>query len=116
MKTVKVNTKTLLEKVRKNRDEHRKVFEKAYTGFRVAVIKQLDEMTVAAKAGRRFPLHFSLIEPIDQTREYDRAIEMLDMSVDEVTELSQSEFAQLVMDDWSWKKQFTDSTAAYLNG
>ncbi len=39
--------------------------------------------------------HNSLVQPVDQTKEYDRAIKMLEMCVDETIELSGAEFCQL---------------------
>jgi hypothetical protein len=114
MDTVKVNRDELLKAVQSNREQHRNTFEKACVGYRKEVIARLDAMLTDAKAGKRIVQSVGLIEPMDQTKDYDRAIRMLQMSVDETIELSQTEFAQYVMDDWRWKDQFTNSTMNYV--
>jgi hypothetical protein len=51
---------------------------------------------------------------MDQTKDYDRVIRMLEMTVDEIITIGAVEFQQYVMDDWTWKEQFTASNSAYL--
>ena len=58
--------------------------------------------------------YFKLDAPINQIKEYDRAIKMLEMSVDNDITLSEQEFAEYVLDDWHWKNQFTLTNSAYL--
>jgi hypothetical protein len=55
----------------------------------------------------------NLIEPMDQTRDYDRAITMLDMTTADDIELTPEQFQCYVMDDWSWKHQFSASNSNY---
>lgn len=113
MGTVTVNRVNLLETVKANRQEHRKEFESACVGYRKEAIKHLEEMLDEAKQGKRIRRAIGLVEPMDQTKDYDRIIKMLEMSVDEDIELTQSEFAQYVMDDWAWKGQFISSVSTY---
>jgi hypothetical protein len=54
-----------------------------------------------------------LLVPEDHTEDYDRVLTMARMSVDEVGELSEDEFAMYVMDQWSCKNAFTRITARY---
>jgi hypothetical protein len=114
MKTVKVKTDELLGIVKSNRDAHRDMFEKAMAGYRKQAIAELDRAITDAKAGRKITRYLSLVEPIDQTKDYDRVIEMLRMSVDEEVELTSTEFAQYVQDDWSWKDQFLATNISYI--
>lgn len=113
MTKVKMRRSTLLEQVRQNRKRHRKVFEEAQVGYRAAVIKELDVMLSEARSGRRIRRVVSLAEPVDQTREYDRVIRMLEMTEEEQFELTELEFSQYVMDDWSWKSAFLTSNMRY---
>jgi hypothetical protein len=53
------------------------------------------------------------VEPVDQTREYNKVIRMLEMSTEDVIELQEHEFSQYVLDDWGWKGQFLASNSAY---
>lgn len=113
MKTVKVNRLQLLEKVKANRTTHRTTFEEALDGYREQAIKELEASLAEAKAGKRIRRGLELVEPMDMTREYDRVITMLEMSVEEELEVTQQEVMQYVMDDWNWKHQFEAVSAAY---
>ena len=113
MQTVKIKRDELLEVVKKNRAAHRQIFEEAQGGYRKAVIKELDAMLAEARSGKRIRRTVSLVEPVDQTREYDRVIRMLEMSADDTVELQNHEFAQYVMDDWTWKRAFLASNMHY---
>ena len=52
MHSVKVKRQELLDVVRKNREAHRDIFEKARVGYRRQAIAELDVMLADAKAGR----------------------------------------------------------------
>lgn len=113
MGVVKVKKDDLLARVRDNRDKHRAIFEDAVKGFRTKAVELLEQRLEDARKGRRINIHINLPTPIDQTREYDRIIKMLEMSVDQEIELTQTEFTNYVMDDWSWKKMFSSTNAMY---
>jgi hypothetical protein len=55
----------------------------------------------------------SIPRPEDHTADYNRAIKMIEMHEGDTITLGEDEFAQLVMDDWAWKRQFLDSSAMY---
>jgi hypothetical protein len=114
MRSVKIDCKKLLDIVKKNRENHRKTFLEALDGYREAVVAELEKMLDEAKRGRRIRRGIELVEPMDQTKDYDRVIKMLEMSEDQVVELTSQEFAQYVQDDWHWKQQFDHSTVNYL--
>ena len=114
MKNVKVQKSELIEKLKENRSNHRAIFEKALKGYRKKAIEVLDAALLDAKEGRHINTYIKLTEPIDQRKDYDRAIAMLEMSIDEEIEVTESEFAQYVLDDWDWKQQFMFTNSAYL--
>jgi len=91
------------------------VFLKALDGYQATVIKTLEAMLDDAKKGIRYTTTKQLVQPVDQTREYDRVIRALEMSVDTNIELTEDEFSQYVMDDWSWKHQFLMSNSTYTS-
>lgn len=114
METVRVKKDQLLSKVRENRRAHRDLFLKAQEGYREKVIEELDIMLRDAREGKKIRRGISLPEPIDQTRDYDRVVAMLEMSVDEYIELNPTEFAQYVLDDWQWKANTMHINSSYL--
>ena len=113
MNDVKVKKAEALEILRKNREEHRKIFLEALDGYKKQAIELLEKHIQAIKAGRVARVRVSIPEPEDYTRKYDRAIRMLEMSVDDIIELDEETFAQFVMDDWDWKRQFLSTNARY---
>lgn len=113
MQNVKIKKEKLLETLRENRTAHREIFLEAQEGFRAEAIKQLDAMLQAAKDGKKIRQSIGLIEPTDQTADYDRAIRMLEMSEDEVIELTELDFECYVLDNWRWKAQFLASNSSY---
>lgn len=115
MKTVKINVQELSTALRQNRDKHRAVFERALEGFRRVVIDELEGRLSDARKGKDIVLHIALEQPVDQTRDYDRAIMMCKMSAEGVVELTEREFASYVMDDWSWKKDWLLTNSTYMD-
>src|SRR4051812_39226012 len=102
MDSVRVSKVELLNKVRENRDAHRSLFLKAQEGFRLRAVEEMDEMLRLAREGREVRLYVGLTAPQDHTGDYDRAIQMLEMSQDEFVEIDQTTFAQLVRNEWAW--------------
>ncbi len=113
MNEVKVSREELVGKLTANRTKHREIFLDAQEGYREQAIIELDKMLAEAKSGKKIRRAVVLTEPMDQTADYDRAIAMLEMSVDQHIQLSETDFACYVMDEWSWKRQFSMSNMGY---
>lgn len=114
MDELKYDRDGLLVALKANRDNHRAEFEKAMIGYEIEAKEQLDAMIKKVSEGKRPIVQIILPMPQDHTKDYDRVIKMLEMTIFASVELSQSEFGQYIMDDWSWKAQFTSSTAGYM--
>ena len=110
---VRVNKDVLLERLRKNRDNHAQIVKEARAGYvakaQETLKKRLDELV----SGKLVSLRFSLEVPIDQTKEYDTVIGMLTMSTEDTLVLSATEYRCLVEDNWGWKQSFMLSNAPY---
>lgn len=113
MTNVTVKKSDLLEIVKKNRVEHREIFEEAVIGYREKMLALLTEMIEDIRKGKQVEHVIRMVQPVDQTRDYDRAIRMLNMSVDDTVELDEDTFANLVLDDWSWSRQFYTANSNY---
>jgi hypothetical protein len=55
----------------------------------------------------------SLTEPSDHTKDYDRVVAMLEMSVDETIILDAHDFDQYVMDNWDCSRFALSTNTAY---
>jgi hypothetical protein len=113
VENVRIRKDELLSVLEHNRSEHASIFEEAQAGYRRQVIAELDAMLAEAKAGRRIRRAVNLVEPVNQTAEYDRAIRMLKMSADEFIVLNENDFNCYVMDNWRWSQQFRSSNVGY---
>lgn len=113
MERVKVNKAELLKILETNRGKHRQIFEEACDGYQKAVVRELESQLKRAKEGIRRSIVISIPAPIDQTREYDRAIAMMKMSVEAEVLLTELDFRCYVLDDWDWKQKFLTSSRAY---
>lgn len=113
MQTVNIKRDVLLDILKKNRDEHRAIFLEAQKKYREEVITHLDRMLQDARDNKRIRTRVELIEPSDHTVEYERAIRMLELSTDDIIELTEHEFTAYVMDEWTWSRQWALSNAGY---
>ena len=115
MENVKIKKSELLEVLKKNRASHRSIFEEAQKGYREEAIRLLDKALKDAREGRKITTYIRLDVPINQTDDYNRAIKMIEMCVDENIEISETDFANYILDDWHWKTAFNTTNAFYLN-
>ena len=115
MKTVKVDRKQLLERVKANCAKHREVFEKALANYREFVIEELESMIDDARSNKPIRTIVNLQAPVDHTKDYERVIDMLEMSVNEVIELDEEHFAMYVRDEWHWSQTVAHLNTSYAN-
>ena len=116
MNAVKINRIELLNIVRANKETHIKDAKEAVEDYKKAVLKLTKENLELAETGdlvsiakfRGMPT-----KPMSYETAYTRAIRMLELSVDEVIEVVEDVFNQLVLDEWSWKNSFTASNSLY---
>lgn len=113
MNAIKVKKDDLLAKLRTNRELHEDEFNRAADGYRKRVIAALELRLSQAKNGQLPQMVFNLPTPINQTKEYDMAIGMLEMSVEDVIELEEHDYKQYVLDQWGWSQNVTATNAMY---
>lgn len=110
----RIEKKKLLDILAKNKKAHRGIFEEAVDGYRKKAISTLEENLKLVKANKKHRLvNFYLQVPEDHTRDYERAIKMIEMTTDQEILLGEQEFKSFVMDDWSWAAQFYASNSLY---
>lgn len=110
---IELDKPALIETLTKNRDQHRAVFEEACEGYRKMATERIAAMLKDAKEGRQIAQYVGLTVPTDHTGDYNRVITALTMSVDSRCALTEQQFAQYVMDDWEWRKNFLTAAGSY---
>ena len=116
MRSVKVEKNELLSIVRENKKKHVKEFEESVKDYKKGAITLAKRHVELAKSGELDQI--SAIKamppkPVSYEVEYERAIRMLELSVDTEIVLESDVFNQLVLDEWTWKNLFTATSALY---
>lgn len=110
-----MNRQELLGIVKENKEKHVEAYNESVEDFKVAVIKVAKSNVKLANTGNIEKMKFISFPtpPVSYETEYTRAIRMLELSIDEVIEVDEDIFNQLVLDEWSWKRSFQLSASLY---
>lgn len=113
MEKIKVDKKHLLDRLNKNRETHESEYLEANQGYIESVIDaQTKALQIAIDIGE-VQTYFDFNKPTNCLKSYNFAIEVCNMSIDDVIELTQREFQQYVMDEWEWSDNFKMVTDSY---
>lgn len=118
MNDIKVNRLAMLEIVKTNKEKHIAAFVEAVTDYKKLAIEISKKNLKIAKTGDldKFPqIKYLPAKPTSYESSYTRAIRMLEMSVDEVIEVDENTFNQIVLDEWVWKQSFVTTNSTYKN-
>lgn len=115
MQNVTVARKELLDKIKENAKTHKEEYNAAFVEYRKDAIEKLQAQLDKAQKGEAFLTHIALPTPENHSKDYERVISMLKMSVDETVELDAHAFDQYVLDNWSWKHTFAATNAMYTS-
>lgn len=116
MRDVKMNKVELLEIVRANKEKHVREFKESVEDYTKAALKIAQanlELAVTGDLEQIAKIKSLPAKPTSYEDAYTRAVRMLELSVDEVIEIEEHIFNQLVLDEWSWKQNFTASATLY---
>ena len=103
----------VLVALKKNLEEHRKIVREAQVGYRKQFEQELELKLAALRAGDRVNPNSELVVPPHHVEDYERAIQILEMCVDEEVELDEHEFQAYVRGQWSWQRQFLTTNSVY---
>ena len=112
MKNVKVKKHELMSILGTNRLKHIKEYEESLEEFKQAAIKTLTD-TLEDVKDKTTNISIHIPAPESYIKEYDRAIRMLELSVEDFIVLEEHEFKTLVQDEWSWKTEFLNNKTIY---
>lgn len=116
MNAIKMDRLQLLVIVKENLEKHLKEYAESVEDYKAGVLKITTANMKLAKTGDTEK--FAQIKSIPQAprsyeKEYNRAIRMLELSVEEIIEIEEDIFNQLVLDEWAWKHSFVTAGALY---
>lgn len=106
-------------------EEREKNFYEKITECKEAVASQFNK--IKDKIEKRQPLpgslsisaitvdnNLGLVHPEDHSKDYGRAISIMEASVYDEVSLTVDEFDAYVLNEWEWKKNFINSNSAYV--
>jgi hypothetical protein len=107
-------------------EEKKKTLDKAVEELKDDVNHQLGKLErkleekellphAVAFHGFRWDSSLGLQFPENHTKEYERAIRMMNASVYDEVKLSEHEFDSYVLNNWEWKNKFVVSNSLYLD-
>jgi hypothetical protein len=116
MNAIKMKRLELLGIVIANKEKHIADFVEAIADYKELVLKTAAANMKLAKTANLE--EFKRMKPTPAAPRsyedsYKRAIRMLELSVEDVIEVEEDVFNQLVLDEWQWKSSFTASNALY---
>jgi hypothetical protein len=113
----KVSKVELLAKLEENKAKHIAAHEKAMAGWKRKMREATSRATCMIDAGSLFVFPQYLSElmrvPRSYIESYDRAIEMVGLSVAEYIELSANDFDRLINDNWEWRGDWDATNSHY---
>lgn len=116
MKTVKIRKAELKAIVAKNATKHQTELKEAWDGYTKTCIEAFEGLLARFKNGEKVTdIYLHERPPEDHTKDYDRVLKMIDMSVDTEIELDQNDFSRYVLDEWEWKEMWAVSNSKYLS-
>lgn len=116
MNAIKMNRLELLGLVQANKIKHIEEFNEAVEDYKKLVLQYSAANLKLAKTAslEEFKKIKSLPgAPVSYEASYTRAIRMLELSVDDIIEVEEDVFNQLVLDEWTWKRSFTMANSTY---
>ena len=113
MESLSFKKSEVLDKLRENREEHMTIIVEAQKGYRKEAIKLFSDKLTSLKAGEKVDVSFHLPMPASYVDEFDNAIQMLEMSVDEEVELTDDEFKCYIRNKWTWQTRFLEANSSY---
>lgn len=102
--TLKVKVDELVKHLRTNKEEHLKEYSEAVEKYFEQLCENLEELRLDAESGikREDGYRIQLQHPQDASANYDKYINMLEMTEDDIIEIGVDEYEKFVEDNWEW--------------
>ena len=110
-----IKREDLLERVKKAREAHVEQYKKAKASWKKKLLAAAQAIVDAGERVRKYPGVLTELSrmPTCHTASFDRAIKLLELTVEEQIALEPHDFDKLIMGKWSWRETFVYTNAAY---
>jgi len=114
-RTIKVKKSDLLEKIKINKENHKKEYVEAVDAYRIEAKKQLNQQKKSLEKGN-LNIGLNLVAPVNMEAEYDKLIQIFEWEVEDHVELSTGEFNEYVLDETHFAVNAKILNSTYLAG
>jgi hypothetical protein len=111
LESVTIERNKLIEIVTANREKHVNAYTETMAEYKIKYRDRLLELHGLSERGTYDDV--KLRKPRTYVDDYDRALRMLELSVDNDITVTEHSFRQLVLDQWQWQHDFTETNALY---
>lgn len=116
MQTIEIHRDKLLPIIKENQKKHDDIYNAAVSGYWEKAEQVLQEKLAKVQAKQKIENYLGLAYPDNHADDYLRAISMIELSHQDVIDLSQQEFDQYVRNQWNWRSSFLTINSAYISG
>ena len=113
VKAINVKRFELIDALNNNKKKHVEDYDDAFKTWKEEVIVKLKELLDKFSSDPKTPLEINLPEPVCFVKEYDIAIGMMELEVNEIIEISEQDSRRFFLDQWSWSQSFLSNTMLY---
>lgn len=112
-RVIQLTKAKLIARITENEKKHIAAYNQAVKAYKVEALKQLAELTKAAKTGDT-SLRLNLTTPVDNRKNYAKIREMFEWDNRDEIELEQQEFNEYVLDETEYARHAQMSNSMYL--
>ena len=110
-------TTSVLDKLRKNLDEHKVLVATARQGYLAEAERLLKKRLRDLRSGKSTSLHFNLAPVQDHSRDYETVISILELHLEAggaTIQLNSQDVIKYIRNEWDWKRNFDEITTSYV--
>ena len=112
-RSITVKKADLIAKIKENKENHVKEFDKAVVAYKVEALKQLAKQTERVEEGA-LNAQLDLITPVNNADNYDKILQMFEWEIADEVVLEQDEFQEYVQDTTDFAVKARMSNTAYF--
>lgn len=116
MQEVNIEKSVLLPIVISNREKHNQIYNAAVSGYWIKAEEVLNSKITQIQKQEKIDNYLNLSFPENHEEDYNRVIQMVELSSDAILNLSQTEFSQYVRNNWNWRQSFLGTNSNYITG
>jgi hypothetical protein len=119
MEKLKVDKAKLIKVLVQNKDQHVADYKIALDGYRVSLKKAISKKSKELKESsdedlEKFNFYLNVVKPENHVKDFETVIGWLNWSIESEVAISENEYKQYFLNEWSWKNDWYFSNSANI--